>query len=229
MKFYCLTHVDFEGPANIENWALANGHELITGRSYENEFPDQPYDVLVSMGGPMSANDEKELPWLKKEKEIMESAIAKGKKVIGVCLGAQLAANVLGASVKKNPETEIGWFDLSLTTAGQAHPVFERLPQVFPVFHWHGEMFDLPAGAIHVMSSPGCANQGFIYNDQVLGFQFHMEGTAESLIAMMENSLDEMTPGRYVQSQETIRQKTAQLVDQTNSYFNTIMTRFIGL
>ena len=229
MNFYCLTHVSFEGPENIQNWALEHHHNFVTAKSFEYEFPDiDSFDVLVSMGGPMSTNDDHIYPWLVEEKKLIEKAILHNKKFIGICLGAQIAANVLGARVKLNREKEIGWFDVQLTADGQSHRKFINVPDTFSVFHWHGETFDIPDKAIHLIQSAGCVNQSFIYDERVLGLQFHIEGTPEGLITMMENSLDDMTSGKFIQSESEIREITRPMVQKTMPIFNEIMNSFLN-
>ncbi|MDH4200378.1 MAG: type 1 glutamine amidotransferase [Spirochaetia bacterium] len=228
MNFYCLTHVPFEGPENIQNWAWEHHHNFVTAKSYEYEFPDiNSFDVLVSMGGPMSANDDSIYPWLVEEKKLIEKAISHNKKFIGICLGAQIAANVLGAQVKPNYEKEIGWFDVELTAEGRSHCKLVNVPDTFSVFHWHGETFDIPHKAIHLMQSAGCTNQGFIYNECVLGLQFHIELTSDGLITMMENSLEDMTSGKYIQTESEIRKMTKPMVQKTMPIFNEIMNSFL--
>jgi len=226
MKFHCLKHVFFEGPENFENWALSNGHTFKTTNAYENQFPEnESYDVLVLMGGPMSANDV-HLDWLQKEKRIIEQAISKHKKVIGVCLGAQLMASALGARVYKNHEKEIGWFPVYLTEDAKKNNLWNTFHDSFNVFHWHGETFDLPQGCTHLLQSEACLHQAFSFNEQMLGFQFHMEGTQQSLIQMMENSRSEMTSGKYIQEESMIRTLTEKLTDPTTVLFNKILDRF---
>ena len=179
------------------------------------------------MGGPMSANDD-HLDWIKQEKKVIERAISQNKKIIGVCLGAQLIASALGARVYKNPEKEIGWLEVKLTEEGRHSNLFASSPDSFCVFHWHGETFDLPIGATHLLQSEACNNQAYLYKENILGLQFHMEGTKQSLISMMENSLDEMTPGKYVQEENQIRDLTDKYIKQTEIYFNSLMATFFN-
>jgi len=228
MNFHCLKHVPFEGPGNIGRWAMNHGHGLVVTNAWQYEFPEEKwYDVLVVMGGPMSANDE-HMVWLKQEKKIIERAISKNKKVIGICLGAQLIADVLGAKVYKNPEKEIGWFEVELTPGGRKNPLFQDFPDSFNVFQWHGETFDLPENAVHLAKSEGCANQAFLYDGNVLGLQFHIEGMKQGLMQMMANSLNEMTPGRYVQSEDEIRAKTDFNLEPTSQLLYRLLERFTG-
>ncbi|WP_242445415.1 type 1 glutamine amidotransferase [Chromatium okenii] len=102
------------------------------------------------MGGPMSVNDEALYPWLAVEKQLIAAAIAANKTVVGVCLGAQLIAAALGAQVRRNPVKEIGWFPIELTAAGKQAHLFNRMPPTLPVFHWHGDTFELPQNAIQI-------------------------------------------------------------------------------
>ena len=134
------------------------------------------------MGGPMGIYDHEEHPWLMAEKKIIRQAIDGGKTVLGICLGAQLIADVLGANVYPGPQKEIGWFPIQ-----RADDAPDFLPDELTVFHWHGDTFEIPDGAIRLASSEACENQGFVYNDRVVALQFHMETTPESMEALIEN------------------------------------------
>jgi GMP synthase-like glutamine amidotransferase len=204
MRIHCLQHVPFEGPAGIADWAEARGHELSVTRLYTGAAPPSPdaFDWLVVMGGPMGVHDEAEHPWLGAEKALLREAIASGKTIIGVCLGAQLLAEALGARVYRNAEKEIGWLPIELTGEGRASSLFGFLPGHIEVFHWHGDTFDAPPGAVHLARSQGCANQAFLWGERVLGLQFHVETTPESLRALVEHGADDIVPGPYVQSAE---------------------------
>jgi len=202
MRIQVLQHVPFEGPYGIADWAAARGHSLTTTPLYDGAAAPEPadFDWLVIMGGPMGANDESRYPWLAAEKALIRRAIAAGKTLVGVCLGAQLIAAVLGARVYRNQEPEIGWMPIELTAAGQASPVCGFLPATFAVFHWHGDTFDLPARAVHLARSRACEQQAFLYEGRVLGLQFHLESTAESVAGICAQCADELVPGTYVQS-----------------------------
>jgi GMP synthase-like glutamine amidotransferase len=137
------------------------------------------YDGLIFMGGPMSVNDP--LGYLEFEKQSIAQAVASGKPVLGICLGAQLIASALSARVYRNPRKEIGWFDIRLTEEGQADPLFAGAGPSETVFHWHGETFDLPAGAVCLASSEACGHQAFRVGSRVYGLQFHLEVTPEMI------------------------------------------------
>jgi len=136
-------------------------------------------DGLVFMGGPMSANDD--LPWIRGELALIERAAAAGKPVLGVCLGAQLVAKALGARVYRNPVKEIGWYPVHWTEAARRDALLDGLSGPETVFHWHGETFDLPAGAEWLAYSEACRHQAFRVGDNVYGFQFHLEVTPEMI------------------------------------------------
>ena len=129
----------------------------------------------------------------------MAAAIGAGKTIVGVCLGAQLLADCLGACVFRNAHKEIGWLPIELTAEALADPVFGPLAPGLTVYHWHGDTFPLPPGAVHLARSAGCEHQAFLYQGRVLGLQFHLETTPESLAALVANCADEIVPGPYVQ------------------------------
>jgi len=204
MRIHVLQHVPFEGPAGISEWAARRGHPIGTTPLFEHRRLPAPgaFDWLVVMGGPMGVRDEADYPWMAGEKGLIREAIDGGKTVIGVCLGAQLIADVLGARVYRNAHREIGWFPIELTEPGRASGPLAFLPSRLEVFHWHGDTFELPAGAIHLASSAGCAHQAFLWEGRVLGLQFHPESTPAAVADIVANCADEIIPGGYVQDAE---------------------------
>ena len=177
MRAHYLQHVPSEGLAGIEPWLDAYGYEITHSPLFESiEFPNMDeFDLLIVMGGPMSVNDENDFAWLAPEKQFINRAVKSGKPVLGVCLGAQLIADSLGARVYPNREKEIGWFDISLTANGKTDPLFSDFEKTEKVFQWHGDTFSIPKGATHLAQAPTCHNQAFRYRDNVYGLQFHLE------------------------------------------------------
>jgi GMP synthase (glutamine-hydrolysing) len=206
MKIHWLQHVPFEGLGTIEKWAMAQKHSLSVTRFAENAPLPGPdaFDFLVVMGGPMNIYEEDKYPWLAGEKLFIGEAVEKGKVVLGICLGAQLLADVLGGKVFPNEYKEIGWHPIELTEAGARSEVFGFLPPEPTVFHWHGDTFSLPDGALRLASSRGCANQAFAFRDKVVGLQFHLESTKESIRELLRNCGDELVGGKYIQTAEEI-------------------------
>ncbi len=164
----------------------------------------QDFDLLIVMGGPMNVYETEKYFWLTQEKRFIEKAINDGKKVLGICLGAQLIADVLGAKVSQNEFKEIGWFPVELTNDCAA---FQTLPSQFKALHWHGDTFDLPRGAVHLARSKACENQAFVYDEKVLSLQFHLEATQQSVQQIIENCGDELVDGKYIQTPKDILAK----------------------
>jgi GMP synthase-like glutamine amidotransferase len=206
MNIHWLQHVPFEGLAGIETWATARGHRLTATRLHVGESLPAPghLDWLVIMGGPMNIYEEDKFPWLAAEKRFIRSVIQAGKVALGVCLGAQLIADVLGGPVGRNPHKEIGWFPVRKTEEAARSRVCEALPEEFEAFHWHGDTFALPPGAIHVARSAVCENQAFIYDERVVGLQFHLETTPASAQLLAQNCADELVAGPFIQMAGTM-------------------------
>jgi GMP synthase (glutamine-hydrolysing) len=145
------------------------------GREPEARPDVSRYDGLVILGGPMNCDQVERHPHLDHELECIREAIRRGRPVLGICLGSQLIARALGAPVTRNPVKEIGWYDVTPTAAGASDPLFRHFGGTEKIFQWHGDTFGIPAGAVHLASSPDCANQAFRFGDNVYGLQFHLE------------------------------------------------------
>ena len=203
MRLHYLQHVPFEGPAGIADWAEAGGHTVTGTALYDGAELPSLDDIhwLAVMGGPMSVHDEADHAWLAREKAFVKAAIDAGKVVVGVCLGAQLIAEVLGGSVTKAKNKEIGWFPVMTTPEAVDCELFKRFPGRYTAFHWHGEAFTIPPGAVRVARSEANPDQGFVWRDRVLGLQYHLETTEESLRALIDNCSGELDGGGdFVQS-----------------------------
>ena len=206
MNIHWIQHIPFEGLGNIENWILAHGHPLSVTRIYQNEsFPgmDQ-FDWLVVMGGPMNIYEDDKYPWLTDERRYIKHAIEEGKVVVGICLGAQLIADALGARVYAGPCKEIGWFPVRKTEEAGASIIFKDFPPQMEVFHWHGDTFPLPSGCLHLAESEACLNQAFAYEERVIGLQFHLEMTSQNVEAILAGCRDELVDAPYIQNAEDI-------------------------
>jgi GMP synthase-like glutamine amidotransferase len=204
MRLHWLQHADFEDLGCIAPALVAGGHEVRGTRLYAGELPPGPeaYDGLIVMGGPMNIYEYDAHPWLREEKVAIRAALDAGRRVLGICLGAQLVADVLGAPTTRNGHSEIGWFDLRLGEEGKRSPMFAGFPQAFTAFHWHGDTFAIPAGGRSLMASEACANQAYALRTdsgaQVAGIQFHLEVTAANARVWFQH--EQPAPARYVQS-----------------------------
>ncbi len=230
MKIHFFQHVPFEGLGIFEDWAKKPGNSLTSTRFYEDQklpFVDI-CDLLIVMGGPMSIHDESAHPWLVKEKKFIEQALSRGKKVLGICLGAQLLADVLGAKVYQNAEKEIGWFPVQIQPEAANLPLLKGFRQEETVFHWHGETFDLPAGAISLFRSKACSQQGFLSGQQALGLQFHPEITVAGIQALIENCGQELSEqGAFIQPEDAL--PAHQNIKNGHHLALELITRFISL
>lgn len=194
MRLHAIQQVPFEGPALIADWAAERGHELTTSLAVTEDYPDcNDVDFLIVLGGPMNADDEVANPWLHTEKHYVVECIAAGRSVLGICLGAQILAEVLGGKVRQNEVKEIGWYSVEKTLTGQIERLLTPWPDTFVVGQWHGDTFDLPGSLEPLLSSEACVNQAFLFDHRVLGLQFHLEWSEESLAALVDNCRDELT------------------------------------
>lgn len=226
LRIHWFQHVPFEGLGSLESWARSRDAALSVTRWHAGEpAPDlDGLDWLVVMGGPMGVYDEAQHPWLAAEKEYLRQAIETGKPVLGVCLGAQLIACVLGAAVRRNPHREIGWFPVEWTAQTGPHPLAQALPPTFEAFHWHGDTFELPPGAVPLARSAACANQAFALGPGVVGLQFHLETTPASAAAMIAACPGDLVPGPFVQPAHELVREPARF-DRLNSLYAGLLDR----
>ncbi len=202
MRVHYLQHVPFVCLGSIETWLHAAGHDLTGTRFFLNEpLPTvDDFDCLIVLGGPMSVHDEERLPWLGPEKTLIRQSIDAGKRVLGICLGAQLIALVMGARVYPNPEREIGWFPIDRTPEAAGHHFGDIVPDRVDVFHWHGDTYDLPLGSVLLASSEACQNQAYAIGDHVLAFQFHLEPFITGAKSLIVECREELIPSPHIQT-----------------------------
>jgi GMP synthase-like glutamine amidotransferase len=203
LRIHYLQHAPHEAPGYIIDFAKTKGYSLSSTKLYLKDLLPEPdvFDLLIVMGGPMGVNDEKNYPWLKTEKKFIRNAIDAGKKVIGICLGSQLIASVLNADVYPNKDKEIGFFPVVNKSKNE---LFKGFPEKSIVFHWHGDTYDLPVGAELLASSEACVNEAFLFGENVLALQFHIEITEELLSGFLKSGKDELIQNKFIQTEETI-------------------------
>lgn len=203
MKIHVLQHSSINTLGTIEEYAKIKNHRLESTRFYETKSPPEidSFDILIIMGGPMGIYDYEENPWLRDEKAFIKQAVEAGKPILGICLGAQLLADVLGARIYENRHMEMGWFPVRAHDGENKPEFLKELPDEITVFHRHSRTFDLPAGT-HLFESEGCKNQGFIYNGRVVALQFHPEVNEERILNLIKRFGDGMANGPFVQKKE---------------------------
>jgi GMP synthase (glutamine-hydrolysing) len=184
MKLTAIRHVPFEDLGSFEV-LLRNADFAITYVDAPtddlNEIDSVAPDLFVVLGGPIGVYQDRAYPFLREELRLLERRLAARKPTLGICLGSQLLARVLGARVYAGHAKEIGWGPLTLTQAGRASSVAHLAGEHTSVLHWHGDTFDLPSGATLLASDEVYTNQAFALENFVLGLQFHPEVTARGL------------------------------------------------
>lgn len=214
MSVLILKNVASEGPGTLEDFFRQRGtYYKIVNCATENIPGSKDFDTVVMLGGPMSVNEEDVYPYIKKETALVKEFVAKRKKIFGICLGAQIMAKALGAKVYPGPEKEVGWYDIELTDGGRrdrcmkelaVHPGAGDFRTRFGVFHWHGETFDIPEGAVRLAKSELYPNQAFRYGEGAYAFQFHIEVRKEMIYEWLEGESVDM---------HQIRQQTEAIYD----------------
>ena len=222
MRVHVLQHVPFEGLGSIAAWLRQKNASITWTRFFEaSVLPSlDDLDLVIALGGPMSVNDEDLLPWLRAEKRFVADAIRADKAVLGICLGAQLIASALGASVYPGAHKEIGWFPVRAQRGGAGDFSF---PESVLAFHWHGETFDLPANARLLASSDACHHQAFQVGERILALQFHLETTSESAAALIAHCGEELLAQRFVQTETQLRAVPASSYQSINALMSEVL------
>jgi GMP synthase-like glutamine amidotransferase len=177
------------------------GAEYRVVRLFHGEMPAEEWEhvrALIILGGPMSVDEEDGFPFLRWEKRIIRAAIDEAVPILGICLGAQLIATTLGTPVFHGPVREIGWTPISITPHGQVDSLLGYLPENATVFQWHGDGFDLPAGAIRLASSAHYGTQAFRLGKTIYGLQFHLEVTPPMIERWIEERSKDLALAPHV-------------------------------
>ncbi len=183
MNALIIKHVDIEGPGLIEYCLRQEkiSYQILDLKPGVHLPKLDDLTHIVILGGPMNVYEEDRYPFLRDEDLFIKEAIQRGKRILGICLGAQLIAKALGAKVSKAPVKEIGWHDVSLTRIGSYDLFFSKLPKTFPVFQWHEDTFEVPKAGKLIVTSTLVPHQAFRYAENVYGLQFHLEVTKEMI------------------------------------------------
>jgi GMP synthase (glutamine-hydrolysing) len=181
MRVLVLQHIACEHPGVFSEVMRERDVEQVAVELDEGEpLPDwREFDAVVAMGGPMSAGDDANHPWLGPEKQLVRESVDDGRAFLGVCLGVQLLAASLDAPVYPAERPEVGLLPVELTTEGRADPLFAGIDDRLVSLQWHGDTFDLPTGSTRLARSPQVPNQAFRAGDRAYGIQFHLEVTGD--------------------------------------------------
>jgi GMP synthase-like glutamine amidotransferase len=202
-----IKHIDIEGPGTFGDYLRAQGEAFCTVELGAGEkLPDDPkkFKAVVVLGGPMNVGEEEKHAFLKPENEFIQKTLKAQVPYLGFCLGSQLLAKAAGAKVVKSPVKEIGWYTVQLTDAGQKDPFFNGFRPQDPIYHWHGDMFQIPANGTLLATSPGCPHQALKVGKNAYGIQFHVEVTDKSIKEWCEAYAATDLPGRAQHAQSMI-------------------------
>jgi GMP synthase-like glutamine amidotransferase len=228
MRIHCLQHSHLGGEIYLPTWAAEQGHDWTS--SIVPSIPSLPapedLDCLMVLGGPMSVWQEDKHPWLKEEKRLLEDLIEAGKPILGICLGAQLLADVLGARTYTGEHQEIGWRRVEATAESRTHPAGVVLPDAFETFLWHGDSFDIPEGATHLARSAAFESQAFVYG-QAMALQFHLEVRPDWVRRIAARDAGELRTSGHVQPLEMILGKPEELYSANNAIMERLLERWL--
>lgn len=229
LRFLSLQHSPLGGETHLPAWARARGHawrSMIVPQTPRLPAHDS-IDCLVVMGGPMSAWDEGRYAWLGPEKRLIESMLRARKPVLGICLGAQLLADVLGARTYRGERQEIGWFSVQATGESASDPVGRCLPATFETFLWHADSFEVPDGALHLARSAVFESQAFRYGS-ALALQFHLEVRRDWVARIASRDAAQLVPGASVQGAERILCASDALYRTNNRLLDRLLDAWMG-
>ncbi|MBS0289501.1 MAG: GMP synthase [Proteobacteria bacterium] len=228
MRCHFIQHAHFETPGSLLSWAKKNNLEPEIYHPYKGEkLPEvNVNEPVIFLGGPQSAREFQKYDYLEQEVAYIKSLISQGQPLIGICLGAQLIGESLGAKTELSPEKEIGIFPIRLTKNGETHPYFESFPDILAVMHWHNDMPGLTKDASILAFSEGCPRQIISYAPRVLGLQCHLEATPEWLNLLLTHASGDLKPSRFTQTAETMLKTQFQTM---NHHLHAMLDKWLAL
>jgi len=194
-----VKHIDIEGPGTLGDFLESKGEafrtvELGGGEPLPADL--KPFKGVVVLGGPMNVDEEDKYAFLKPENDFIQKVLKAQIPYLGICLGSQLLAKAAGAKVVKSPVKEIGWYKVQLTSEGMKDPLFKGFKPQDPIYHWHGDMFEIPSKGELLATASGCPHQALKVGKNAYGLQFHVEVTDKSIKEWCDEYCQTDLPGR---------------------------------
>ena len=224
MSVLLVKNTRIEGSGFLGDLLNQDGFEICSVNAKHEQIPENEYSFVVILGAPESANDD--LSYLHEEQKLIRKSVEKNIPVLGICLGSQLIAKTFGGKVYGGPKKEIGFYN-DLVSDGNSS-LFSGFSNPFTVFHWHGDTFDLPEGAIRLVHSKLYQNQAFRFKSAV-GLQFHMEVNEEMVNLWLDKSEEKLQQIPYIDSQkirEDIDEKISNVKTNMNNFYNNFKSSF---
>jgi GMP synthase-like glutamine amidotransferase len=213
-----------EGSGYLGELLANDGFTIHSVNAKHEKLPEKKYSLLVILGAPESANDD--LPYLQAEQKLIKKTVDDNIPVLGICLGSQLIAKTFGGKVYRGPKKEIGFYhDLKIDTSSK---LFSGFTNPFTVFHWHGDTFDLPEGAVRLAHSENYQNQAFQINSAV-GLQFHLEVNAEMVNLWLDKTREKLEQTPYIDPQKIrsdIDENISIVKNNMNNFYNNFKLSF---
>jgi GMP synthase-like glutamine amidotransferase len=231
-RLLAIQHVKSEGLGIIGAGLEGMGLDADLVRVFKGErVPERinGYSALIVLGGPMGVYESDIYPFINKEIRLIRSALRERVPVLGICLGSQLLAGAAGAPVFKGNAKEIGWYDVTLTGHGEAERLFAGMPKTMTVFQWHGDTFDVPAGARNLATSRLFKNQLIKVGPNAYGIQFHLEVTEAMIKDWIRVNKTELQALKGAIDPDKILKDTPLYIDDLHRYGGTVIKRFLSM
>jgi|SRR5581483_1262362 len=226
----CFQHIDCEGPGSLAEVFKSHRIEMEILKPFKGDaVPDRIGDGLVVLGGPMGVYEEKKFPWMTAELKAIRKCLDASLPVLGICLGSQMLAHAAGGQVFRGAQPEVGWFPIQLTPDGQFDPLLLEVPKTFEAFHWHGDTFTLPSGAVRLAGNEYYPNQIFKTGRNAYGFQCHLEVTGEMVKNWAALYAKELTPQGGPNRPERIEDHLLENAKALRTLSEMVFARFAAL
>jgi len=225
MRILVIQHSAADSLASAESLLHALGHELVQVRiDRQQPIPvSVECDAMILLGGPYPLTTPHRPVWMGEEQQLVRKYIERDRRILGICLGAQILASALGASVQRNEQPELGWHEVRRMSR-ESSLANHGLPDQMTVFHWHRDTFEIPPGAHRLFESTGCRNQAFCLEDRIFGLQFHLEADARTIRTFLAVSSHRELEGTRVQTEDQIMAGIPKYLPQQINHLTTFLS-----